>query len=309
MNDDDGGIDWDAVAASMDQQPDPSLPVHTVDDLEVVGTQTAADRTRRTRDAAISLDLEANGPAAAAGNASGGDGGSPRPQKRQRTAGAARAAAAAAAPAPVEIKRELTSDAKREQRELEKWYLQERIEQIRPGDPFFAADVPAREQRRQSAPRINKYPRIAARLADMVADRASGVRLKKLLLLRQLRAWEQFGVGRDGYAAPMSDTGSASGLQDTAIELLDSDDDEVAAAAAVADCSAIAIDEHAMEHWDVLFVRWVKVEVDSSGSGESATSDRPAAVDRRRSALVAVKIEAEIVGTKAAAAAAAEAQA
>ena len=130
----------------MHQQPGPSLHAG---DVEIVSTQTAADRTRRDREAAILLDeREANEHAAAAG-ASGRVAGHQRPEKRQRTAGTARVAAVA-----VPVKRELTSDAKKELRELEMWYRDERTEQIRPGDVFFAEDVPAEEQLRLYAPRI-----------------------------------------------------------------------------------------------------------------------------------------------------------
>ena len=93
-------------------------------------------------------------------------------------------------------------------------------------------------------PRIDKYPKIKARLKAMVASRAAGpakkqARFNRLLLLRKLRAWEEHGVGADGYPAPLAETGGGLLASDAVIELLDNAD-EAGTAAAAAGCSAVA---------------------------------------------------------------------
>ena len=178
----------------------------------------------------------------------------------------------------VPIKSELSADGEEELTGLEKWYCHGRREQIWAGCPFFAQGVPPEEQMRDWPPRIDKYPKIKARLAGMVVVAGSRgaeteARMQKLFLLRKLQAWEQHGVGTGGYAAPLAETGGGMVPSDAVIELLDSSDEEGAAAGAVAGCAPIEIDNYADEHWDVLFVQQVKAEVpraSSAGGGAVA---------------------------------------
>ena len=203
----------------------------------------------------------------------------------------------------IRIKSELSAGGAKELTKLDKWYCQWRTEPIRPGDPFFAEGVPPEEQGVRSRPRIDKYPKIKARLAKMVESQALGPMTKKqgqfqkLLLLRKLQAWEQHGVGAGGYAAPLAETGGGLMPSDAVIELLDSDDEEGAAAAA-AGCSPIEIDNYAEEHWDVLFVRHVKAEAPqaaAAGGAAGAAAAQPAAGPRvkEESAMVAARVAAE----------------
>lgn len=53
------------------------------------------------------------------------------------------------------------------------------------------------------------------------------------------------------------------------IELLDSGDEEEAAAVAAASCSLVEIDNYVDEHWDVLFGLTRKVKTEASADGEA----------------------------------------
>ena len=131
----------------------------------------------------------------------------------------------------------------------------------------------------------------------MVASQAAGpakkqARFQKLLLLRKLQAREQHGVGA-GMGAARSrgrrvrspagslavETGGGLLPSDAVIELLDSSDEEAAAAAG---CSPIEIDNYADEHWDVLFVQQVKTEAPQAAAAAAAAGAAGATLPVRR---------------------------
>ena len=245
------------------------------DDCEVVAVLTIADREVIQRAAATQLQDELTVAA-----------------KRPRNSVANRQPPPTAA-ANVRIKHELNAAGKRELRKLETWYCDRRVELLRPGEPAYAPGVEV-----ERLPRIDKYPWISAKLVAVASDRAAKVRLRKLLLLRQLKAWEQFGVGRDGYAAPLTEGGEELEAGDHVIDLVDSDD-ETSVAAATVGCTAIEIDNYAEQHWDVLFAgaRVMKAEDGASLSAvlSAAAIEMPPACVKSETTVVPAEAEAKTV--------------